>query len=135
MADLALEERYRAYLACLNERRFGDLPGFVRDPVTHNGRRLSVGQFQELLRRDTTEIPDLFFAVERLVVQGNDVACRIRFDCTPAVDFRGTPSAGRAVSFVEHVFYRYEDGRIAEIWSVIDIEGIREQLSRSGPDQ
>ncbi|MEK8168953.1 ester cyclase [Streptomyces sp. M19] len=49
----------------------------------HNDRTLRVAEFQDLLRRDATEIPDLHYAIERLVTQGEEVACRIRFDCTP----------------------------------------------------
>ena len=127
MADL--EERYRAYLTCLNERRFADLGAFAHDPVVHNGRTLSVAEFQDLLQRDATEIPDLHYAIERLVVQGDQVACRIRFDCTPVKVFRGIPPTGERISFVEHVFYRYEDGKIAEIWSLLDTDAIREQLT------
>lgn len=33
--------------------------------------------------------------------------------------------------FAEHVFHRFENQRIVEVWSVIDKEAIREQLSRS----
>lgn len=127
MSDLA--SRYRAYLNCLNERRFADLPEFAHDPVVHNGRTLTMARFQDLLRQDATEIPDLHYAIERLVVQDDEVACRIRFDCTPAADFRGIPPTGRAISFVEHVFYRYDNGKIAQIWSLIDIDAIRAQLT------
>ncbi|WP_086680813.1 ester cyclase [Amycolatopsis pretoriensis] len=102
---------------------------FAHDPVVHNDRTLSLTAFQDLLKRDATEIPGLRYAVERLVVQGGQVACRIRFDCTPAADFRGLPTTGKRVSFVEHVFYRYDDGKIAEIWSLVDTEAIREQLT------
>jgi predicted ester cyclase len=131
---LDLEDRYRAYLACLNERRFDDLPDFVHDPVVHNDRALTIAEFQDLLRRDSIEIPDLHYAIERLVVQGEQVACRIRFDCTPAAGFRGVPAAGRPISFVEHVFYRYGNGKIAEIWSVIDMDAVREQLTHGRVD-
>jgi len=127
MADL--EERHRAYLTCLNERRFDDLTDFAHDPVVHNHRTLGIADFQALLKRDATEIPDLCYAIEGLVVQGNQVACRIRFDCTPAADFRGLPTEGKTVSFAEHVFYRYEDGKIAEIWSLVDTDAIRDQLT------
>ena len=124
-----LEERYRGYLACLNERRFHDLPQFAHDPVVHNDRTLTIAEFQDLLRKDATEIPDLRYDIDLLVVQGNQVACRIRFDCTPAGAFRGIPAAGRTISFAEHVFYRYEDGKIAEIRSLIDMDAVRAQLT------
>jgi predicted ester cyclase len=135
MPDLDLENRYRGYLRCLNQRRFCDLPEFVHDPVVHNGRTLNIAGFQELLRRDAAEIPGLYYAIERLVVQGEQVACRIRFDCTPAASFRGIPPTGQPISFVEHVFYHYQDDKIAAIWSLIDMEAIREQLTRNRPDR
>ena len=69
-----LEQRYRAYLACLNERRFDDLPEFVHDPGTHNDRTLVLTEFQDLLRRDAAEIPDLHYAIERLVTDDEQVA-------------------------------------------------------------
>jgi predicted ester cyclase len=128
LPDVDLADRYRAYLACLNERRFHDLPEFVHEPVVHNDRTLRIAEFQDLLRRDAAEIPDVHYEIERLVVHGDQVACRIRFDCTPAASFRGIPATGRSISFVEHVFYRYEDGRIAQMWSLIDMDAIREQL-------
>ena len=127
MADL--EARYRAYLACLNERRFTDLATFAHDPVVHNDRTLTIAGFRALLERDTTEIPDLHYAIERLIVQDDQVACRIRFDCTPVRPFRGIPPTGERISFVEHVFYRYETGKIAQIWSLVDTDAIRAQLT------
>lgn len=135
MAGLDLEDQYRGYLACLNERRFDDLPTFVHNPVTHNDRTLSIAEFQDLLRRDATEIPDLYYAIERLVVQGEQVACRIRFNCTPRAHFRGIPASGQPISFVEHVFYRYQDDKIAQIWSLIDMDAIRQQLTHHRLDQ
>jgi predicted ester cyclase len=127
MGSYDVGERYRGYLACLNEKRFDDLAGFVHDPLSHNERTLSLAQFQDLLRRDAAEIPDLHYGVERLVVDGDQVACRIRFDCTP-VSFRGLPASERPISFVEHVFYRYKGGRIAQIWSLVDMDAVRDQL-------
>ncbi len=132
MSGNPVEERYRGYLTCLDERRFGDLAAFVHDPVVHNDRRLTLGEFQYLLRRDVAEIPDLAYGIELLVVAGEQVACRIRFDCTPVTAFRGLPCAGRRISFVEHVLYRFRDGRIAQIWSVIDTDAIRDQLGAGG---
>lgn len=120
-------ERYRRYLDCLNDRRFDDLGDHVHDPVVHNDRELSLDGFRDLLRRDAAEIPDLHYAIETLVVDGGRVACRIRFDCTP-VSFRGLPAANGPISFVEHAFYSYVDGRIARIDSIVDMDAVRDQL-------
>ena len=36
------------------------------------------------------------------------------------------------MSFPEHVFYRFDDRRIVEVWSVIDKEAIRERRYHGG---
>ncbi|MDL5156118.1 ester cyclase [Actinomycetospora termitidis] len=129
MHGSSIDARYRAYLACLNDRRFDDLGEHLLDPVVHNDRHLRVAEFADLLRRDVDEIPDLHYDAELVLVDGDHVACRIRFDCTPT-GFRGLPPAKEKISFVEHVFYEYRAGRIARIWSLIDMDGIRAQLAR-----
>jgi predicted ester cyclase len=56
------------------------------------------------------------------------VACRLWFTCTPTSTFFGHEPTGRPISFCEHVFYRFRDGRIAHVWSLIDREAIAAQL-------
>lgn len=53
----------------------------------------------------------------------------------PATRFTGIPPTGRPISFVEHVLYRYRDDKIAEIWSVSDMDAIRQQLAPGHPDR
>lgn len=124
-----MRELYRAYLACLNERRFDDLGGFVHDELTDNGAPLTLDDYRALLVGDVTTIPDLVFTVDRLVVEGDEVAARLRFDCSPRGEFRGPAADGRRVTFAGHVFYRFAGGRIAEVWSLIDVEAVRAQLA------
>ncbi|HEX6342279.1 ester cyclase [Umezawaea sp.] len=130
MGENAVEARYRGYLDCLNERRFDDLGRFVHDPVVHNDRRLGLAEFQDLLRRDAAEIPDLRYEIGLLVIAGDEVACRIDFECTPK-SFRGMPRAEGRISFAEHVFYRFREGRIARVRSLVDLDAIRAQLGVS----
>jgi predicted ester cyclase len=114
----------------LNERRFDELTAYVHDGLTYNDAPMSRQQYRDLIAGDVAAIPDLFYAIETLVVGGDDVACRIRFDCTPQREFLGgiVPD-GRRLSFTEHVFYRFREGRIAHVWSLIDRDGIRRQLA------
>ena len=124
-----METVYRAYLACLDERRFGDLDAYVHDTVTYNGAPMTRTRYAELIAADVAAIPDLAFVVVRLVVAGDEVAARLWFDCTPRGRWRGLEPDGRRVAFAEHVFYRFADGRIADVRSLIDIESVRDQLA------
>jgi len=119
---------YREYLACLNERRWGDLGRFVTDEVIYNGEPVGLRGYREMLVADTHAIPDLEFVPEILLADDHVVGCRLFFQCTPRHAFLGFEPTGGQVSFAEHVFYRFDGGQIAEVWSLIDKETIREQV-------
>jgi predicted ester cyclase len=56
------------------------------------------------------------------------VGARLDFRCTPVGEFLGFPPTGRTVEFSENVFYRFREGRIAEVWSLVDREAVRRQM-------
>lgn len=72
-----------------------------------------------MLEADYRAISDLRFAIELLVIDPPKLAARLVFNCTPAGEFLGLAVNGTPISFAENVFY-IEDGRIREVWSVID---------------
>jgi predicted ester cyclase len=127
-----LAERYRTYLDCLNGRRWDELADHVDPEVVHNGEVLGLAGYRRMLERDVTDIPDLRFQTELLVVAPPYVAARLDFRCTPRGRFLGLDVDGRAVSFAENVFYRYRGERIAQVWSVIDKAGLEAQLATPG---
>ena len=124
-----LEDVYRDYIATLNDRRFDDLDRFVHDRLTYNGAEWTRAEYQARLADDVRRIPDLRYDIQLLVVRPDQVACRLWFDCTPRQEFLGIDTGGRRVTFAEHVFYEFRANRIANVWSLIDADGIRRQLS------
>lgn len=128
MDRVELSNIYRGYIACLNRQDWPNLGRFVDDGVRHNGRPLGLSGYREMLERDFQAIPDLRFAIELSIADPPHVACRLAFDCTPTGTFLGLDVGGRRVAFTENVFYRFSDGRIVEVWSVIDKAAIEAQL-------
>lgn len=120
----------RGYIACLNQQDWPTLKRYVHDDVRHNGTRLGVEGYHEMLERDFTEIPDLHFNVELLVNDPPYIASRLRFNCTPGGTFLNLDINGTEVSFTENIFYRFLDGRVIEVWSVIDKCAIESQLKK-----
>lgn len=123
-----LADIYRDYIRCLNGQDWPRLVKFVDDDARHNGRRLGLSGYREMLERDYETIPDLQFTIELLAVDPPYVASRLRFDVTPKGEFMGLAVNGRHVSFTENVFYQFRDGKIVEVWSVIDKAEIERQL-------
>jgi predicted ester cyclase len=128
MTHSTLRDVYRDYIACLNRQDWSALGRFVHEEVHHNGRRLGVKGYREMLERDFDQIPDLHFDVQLLLSDPPHLASRLAFDCTPRGEFLGLPVNGKRVRFTENVFYGFRGDRIAEVWSVIDKAAIEAQL-------
>lgn len=123
-----LEARYRAYLAVLNERRLDDLVHYVHDRLTYNDEAMTGREYRDMVAADIAAAPDLHFDPHLVVVSGDRVACRLVFRCTPRDTFLGFTPDGERLRFAEHVFYRFDHGRIVEVWSLIDRWSVATQL-------
>jgi predicted ester cyclase len=123
-----IEDFYRKYVACLNDKNWARLADFVGADVRHNGRPLGLDGYRAMLEKDFEEIPDLRFVIDVLVANPPHVGARLRFDCSPQGMFLGLPVNGKRIDFSENVFYEVRDGRIDQVWSVIDKVAIEAQL-------
>ncbi|WP_063684227.1 ester cyclase [Bradyrhizobium stylosanthis] len=123
-----LANLYRAYIACLNRQDWPALGQFVHHDVAHNARPLGLAGYRTMLEQDFREIPDLRFNIELLISESPRIAARLKFDCTPVGTFLGLAVNGRRVSFCENVFYEFREGKIRQVWSVIDKAAIEAQL-------
>ncbi|AMM16622.1 MAG: ester cyclase [Pseudomonadota bacterium] len=132
MEKTDLADIYRAYIACLNKQDWPQLGLFVHEDASHNGKRFGLAGYRGMLERDFDEIPDLHFNIQLLVADPPFIASRLAFACTPKGTFLGLPVNGRTVSFAENVFYQFREGKIAEVWSVIDKAAIEAQLHGAG---
>lgn len=119
---------YRAYIACLNRQDWPALGQYVHDEVAHNARLLGLSGYRAMLEQDFRDIPDLHFNIELLMSDPPKIAARLKFDCTPVATFLGLAVNGKRVSFCENVFYAFHDGKIRQVWSVIDKAAIEAQL-------
>lgn len=128
MTPAELANIYRNYIACLNRQDWAALGQFVHDDVAHNARPLGLSGYRAMLEQDFRAIPDLRFNIELLISEPPRVAARLKFDCTPIGLFLGLAVNGRRVSFSENVFYEIDEGKIRQVWSVIDKAAIEAQL-------
>jgi predicted ester cyclase len=123
-----LSEIYCGYIACLNAQDWLNLGTFVHDALHYNGRALTLDDYREMLIKDFREIPDLFFDIQMLIEEPPRIACRLRFECAPKGVFMGLRVDGKRVVFCENVFYEFREGKIDNVWSVIDKAAIEAQL-------
>jgi steroid delta-isomerase-like uncharacterized protein len=72
--------------------------------------------------------PDLHVAVEDLIAEGDKVVCRNVVTGTHQGEYMGIPPTGKPVTYNEIFIFRFEDGRIAETWGVVDVLSQMRQL-------
>jgi len=125
----ALSDIYLDYIACLNQQDWPNLHQFVHTDVEHNGRSPGLNGYIEMLKTDFNDIPDLHYNIEILVADAAYLASRLQFNCTPKGSFLGLPVNGKRVVFAENVFYKFQDNKIRQVWSVIDKAAIEAQLT------
>lgn len=128
MLPTELAARYRAYIACLNAQHLQALGDFVADDVEYNGQPVGLHGYRAMLENDYRVIPDLAFNIALLVAEPPTVASRLAFHCSPNGEFLGLRTQGKTLSFSENVFYEFQHGKIARVWSVIDKAAVQAQL-------
>jgi predicted ester cyclase len=133
MDKTELSDIYAGYIACLNNQDWQNLGKYVDDEASHNGQRIGLSGYREMLEKDFRDIPDLFFSIWLLVSEPPVIACRLTFNCRPKGVFLGLPVNGRQVSFTENVFYEFRAGKVWHVWSLIDKAAIIAQLQTKAP--
>jgi steroid delta-isomerase-like uncharacterized protein len=72
--------------------------------------------------------PDLHVAAEDVIAEGDKVVCRNVVTGTHQGEYMGIPPTGKPVTYDEIFIFRFEDGRIAETWGVVDVLSQMRQL-------
>jgi steroid delta-isomerase-like uncharacterized protein len=72
--------------------------------------------------------PDLHVAIQDVVAEGDKVVHRNTVTGTHQGEYRGVAPTGKPISYNEIFIFRFADGRIAEIWGVVDVLAQLKQL-------
>jgi steroid delta-isomerase-like uncharacterized protein len=72
--------------------------------------------------------PDIHVEIEDVIAEGDRVVFRNTVTGTHRGEYRGITPTGRSVTYREIFIVRFADGRIAELWGVVDTLGQLQQL-------
>lgn len=72
--------------------------------------------------------PDIKFVVEDVIQQDERVAARVTLEGTHRGEFAGIPATGKRMKVYDFATYRVVEGKITDVWSLIDMQALREQL-------
>lgn len=91
-------------------------------------RRLSREDMKATILRWRAAFPDLRMEVDELIAEGDLVAGRFTLSGTHRGEWGGAAPTGERVSMALMMFFRFEDGRLVELWESDDQLGLRRQL-------
>jgi steroid delta-isomerase-like uncharacterized protein len=72
--------------------------------------------------------PDLHYTLEDSIAEGDRVVQRATAHGTMKGDFAGMPASGKSATWSEIHITRYDNGKAAEHWAVVDQMGMLAQL-------
>lgn len=132
-----LKDFYRSYIHAVNANLSESaLAVFVQGEVVHNGRCLSLSQYVGLIDQSSSAFHDMTAAVVELYAGAEQdadiIIARLAWSGTLKTALQGVEPNGNSATFSEVVFYKLELGRIKRVWSVVDWDAFRAQMSREG---
>lgn len=89
-----------------------------------------IGYLKDLAKNLITAFPDIHMSVEDVVQEGDRLSARVVLEGTHKGEFIGIAPTGRKIKVANFAMYRLQDGKIAEVWSLVDIAQLRMQLEK-----
>ncbi len=100
----------------------------VVELVPFPGQGPGLEGLKDILRGMRSSFPDLNFAIEEQIAQGDKVVSRFEWVGTHQHEFLGVPATGRQVRVWGIVIDRIEEGRIKDTRIIMDMLGLMMQL-------
>jgi steroid delta-isomerase-like uncharacterized protein len=73
--------------------------------------------------------PDLHYSIDNAIAEGDMVALSLTGRATHKAEFLGYPASNKKIQFKEMFFFKIQNGKISEGWGVVDIDGVKRQIS------
>lgn len=120
------EEFFTAGKFDLAEELFG--PGLVQHHPDEPYETRGPDGIRERMTAWRSAFPDLSTSIEDLIAEGDRVALRSIARGTNSGEFAGNPSTGKQMAVEWESIYRFEDGKVAEMWDAWNVLAVVEQL-------
>lgn len=109
---------------------------FALNIVIHEPLPTGSPKIENLKARATIHrvaFPDVYFAVEDIIAEGDKVAARLTISGTHKGKFMDIAPTWKQVTIREIEFARIEGGKLVELWPLIDTLGMMQQIGAAIP--
>lgn len=123
---------FKSYVDTLNKKTTAeDFPKYFHDHVSFNNIDIELEKFREIIDSSSEFIEGLKFTLAETVVneEKQQIGARILYAGKPVKEFKGVEPTGKSVEFSEHCFYQFDDGKIKQMVTLLDMEVFRQIIS------
>jgi steroid delta-isomerase-like uncharacterized protein len=110
-------------------------PSFVLHSTLLTDPKGGPGDVQSLFSLVRQGFPDAKITVQQIAAQGDVVAVRFLFTGTHLGEMRGNEPTGRSISWQESMFCRCDDGKVQEVWHILNVMEVLEKLGVLPPER
>lgn len=83
-----------------------------------------------MLKRLLKALPNIHYTIDSIISEGDTVAVNSTATGIIKDGFMGIPASEKKVRFKQMFFFRLANNKIVEEWEVVDVAGIKDQLSK-----
>ncbi|HUR14250.1 MAG TPA: ester cyclase [Mycobacteriales bacterium] len=131
------EALLRAWVDAADAGRLDSFEDYLHhDLVVHAPLGLSTKGIDEeraVWRDALAAMPGIRHAIQEVVVQGDTVVARVVVTGVHEGDFAGIPRTGRSFTIDQVLFAHLRDGKIVELWEIVDTAALLSQLGVLAP--
>lgn len=120
---------YQSYLEFCNEHDFDSMASFYTSTITVNGVPMDPATVTEQFAPLISAFPDWHWEIDHFVADDDTIVVHFTVTGTHRGTFQGIEATGRRVSFSEFTLYRLEEGKFAEVWDLLDMHALLQQIS------
>jgi steroid delta-isomerase-like uncharacterized protein len=108
-------------------------PGYIHhNEAFYPGLEPGFDNFRRALASGSGGISELQVRIDHLIGEGDKVVARFTLTGRHSGTFQGIVATGRTVTFAATDIYRFENGRIAEGWAMMDFLAFLQQVGADG---
>ncbi len=124
----------RFYEEVFNQRNLAAIDDFVAPTFfNHSASQLGLPagdleHVKQFLSMVMQSFPDLHYAVEDLIAEGDKIVTRLSLSGTQQGAFMGIPPTGKQATISDIEIFRFTNGKAVECWVQVDFLGLLQQL-------
>ena len=103
-------------------------PDYVEHNLAHPDETGNLQSTKQMIASFISAFPDCYVTYDDVFAEGDRVAVRLTCRATRKGEFAGIAPTGKEVTFMGISIARIAEGKIAEMWEIIDFPGLMKQI-------